>query len=79
MAADPATYARVFDLTTDGQEVFADLSRLFAGAPFVAGQPDVTAYRCGAKAVIEHIAAMINAASPAPHGRTTTTTGAPDA
>ena len=62
--ATPQQYAATFDLTTDGQAVFAELMGLFGGAPFVAGQPDRTAYNCGAKAVIEHIAARLAEAEP---------------
>ena len=62
MTATPQQYAHTFDLSNDGQAVLGDLAQLFAGAPFVAGQPDRTAYNCGAKAVIEHIHAMLDKA-----------------
>lgn len=55
----PAQYLYTFELTNDGQAVLDDLARLFGGAPFVRGAPDQTAYNCGAKAVIEHIHAML--------------------
>lgn len=59
-AATPQQYASTFELYGDGQAVLADLVRIFGGPPFVAGQPDTTAFNCGAKAVIEHIYARIN-------------------
>jgi hypothetical protein len=59
---DPTTYARAFEANRDGQDVLDELTRIFGGAPFVPGQPDQTAYNCGAKAVIEHIHAMISKA-----------------
>lgn len=64
--ATPQQFAAVFSLSNDGQAVFDSLARRFAGPPFVAGQSDVTAYNCGTKAVIEHIAAMLEQAEPAP-------------
>ena len=66
MQATPQQYLHTFDLTNDGQDVLDDLTRLFAGAPFVPGQPDQTAYNCGAKAVIEHILARIAEADQLP-------------
>jgi hypothetical protein len=69
VTATPQQYAATFNLTNDGQAVFEDLAKLFGRAPFVAGQPDVTAFNCGAKAVIEHIAAQMDKASPAPRRR----------
>jgi hypothetical protein len=68
-AATPEQYAAVFELTNDGQAVFEHLAELFGQSPFKAGHPDVTAFNCGAKAVIEHIAAQIDKASPAPRRR----------
>ena len=62
--ATPEQYAAAFDLTTDGQAVFAELMELFGKAPFVVGKPDQTAYNCGAKAVIEHIAARLAQVEP---------------
>lgn len=62
--ATPQQYAATFDLTPDGQAVLAELMDKFGGAPFVAGQPDVTAYNCGAKAVIEHIVARLEQVAP---------------
>lgn len=59
MNATPAEYRATFDLTNDGQAVLDDLTRLFGSAPFVRGAPDQTAYNCGAKAVVEHIHAML--------------------
>lgn len=58
----PQQYAATFELTNDGQAVLDDLLQRFGGPPFVAGKPDQTAYNCGAKAVIEHIAAQLDAA-----------------
>jgi len=64
--ATPQQYRSTFDLYSDGRAVLEDLAQLFAAAPFAPGQPDVTAYRCGAKAVIEHIhAKMAEAERPA--------------
>lgn len=57
-----ATYRRCFTLHNDGMAVLDDLVRRFGGAPFVQGQPDTTAFNCGAKAVIEHIWAQIESA-----------------
>jgi hypothetical protein len=59
-------YRNTFDLHADGQAVLDHLTRLFGGAPFVAGAPDLTAYNCGVKAVIEHIHAQIAKAEPPP-------------
>jgi len=59
MSATPDQYLSAFELFGDGQAVLDDLTQLFGGAPFIAGQPDTTAYNCGAKAVIEHIHAQI--------------------
>jgi|GEM_PF-3581743 len=59
MQAAPAQYVHTFDLTNDGRAVLDDLVRLFGGPPFAPGQPDQTAYNCGARAVIEHIHAML--------------------
>lgn len=64
LTATPDVYARTFTLM-DGEAVLNDLMQRFAGAPFVAGQPDKTAYNCGAKAVIEHILSQIAEAAPA--------------
>lgn len=66
MTATPQQYAAVFELTNDGQAVFEHLATLFGKPPFVAGQPDLTSFNCGAKAVIEHIAGQIDKANPAP-------------
>lgn len=63
--ATPDQYARAFTLL-DGEAVLGDLMERFAKAPFVAGQPDATAYNCGTKAVIEHILAQIGAAPQLP-------------
>lgn len=57
--ASPKQYFATFEQTNDGQAVLDDLARLFGAAPFVAGQPDTTAYNCGAKAVLEHIHAQL--------------------
>jgi hypothetical protein len=57
--ATPEQYRNTFELHNDGQAVLDDLARVFGGAPFVPGQPDTTAYNCGAKAVIEHLHAQI--------------------
>ncbi len=59
MTATPTQYLSTFDLYGDGRAVLDDLIKRFGGPPFVAGAPDQTAYNCGAKAVIEHIAAQI--------------------
>ncbi len=58
--ATPQQYRGAFELNNDGQAVLDDLVERFGKPPFVAGQPDVTAFNCGAKAVIEHIYAQIN-------------------
>lgn len=62
MSATPQQYLGAFELLGDGQAVLNDLLERFGGPPFVAGQPDQTAYNCGAKAVVEHILAMIDQA-----------------
>lgn len=61
--ATPKHYRDTFDLDASGQAVLAELIDKFGAAPFVAGQPDQTAYNCGTKAVIEHILAKIDAAA----------------
>lgn len=53
--ATPQQYHHTFGLTNDGQDVLDDLQMRFGGAPFVQGQPDQTAFNCGARAVLEHI------------------------
>ena len=60
--ATPAQYASTFDLYGDGRAVLDDLIAKFGRSPFGPGSPDVTAFNCGAKAVIEHIAAQMDAA-----------------
>ena len=67
--ATPQQYLSTFELTNDGQAVLDDLARLFGEAPFTAGQPDTTAYKCGTKAVVEHIHAMLAKAEPLPRPR----------
>lgn len=62
MSATPQQYLGTFELLGDGQAVLNDLLERFGGPPFAAGQPDQTAYNCGAKAVVEHILAMIDLA-----------------
>ncbi len=59
--ASPQQYRSAFELFGDGQAVLADLVEKFGKSPFVPGAPDVTAFNCGAKAVIEHIYAQISA------------------
>lgn len=59
--ATPQQYRSAFDLFGDGRAVLDDLVEKFGKPPFTPGQPDVTAYNCGAKAVIEHIYAQMNA------------------
>lgn len=71
MSASPQQYLHTFELSGDGQAVLDDLARLFGAAPFKAGSPDVTAYNCGAKAVIEHIHAQIARAEPLPRPSST--------
>lgn len=61
MSAEAKDYQAIFSFP-EGQAVLEDLMELFAKAPFAPGQPDVTAYNCGAKAVLEHILAKINEA-----------------
>ncbi|OWQ92025.1 hypothetical protein CDN99_06615 [Roseateles aquatilis] len=61
MSATPTDYESIF-MFPEGQRVLEDLMERFAKAPFVAGQPDQTAFNCGTKAVIEHIWAQIAAA-----------------
>ena len=58
--ATPQQYRSTFELNNDGQAVLDDLVKRFGKPPFVAGQPDSTAFNCGAKAVIEHIWAQIS-------------------
>ena len=50
----------------DGQAVLDDLQQRFGAAPFVAGQPDQTAYNCGARAVLEHILLQLAQVEPTP-------------
>ena len=57
--ANPNEYRNTFELHADGQAVLDDLVRLFGAPPFVQGQPDTTAFNCGARAVIEHIHGQI--------------------
>lgn len=59
--ATPQQYRSAFELFGDGQAVLDDLTAKFGRSPFVPGQPDTTAFNCGAKAVIEHIHAQIHA------------------
>jgi len=59
--ATPEQYRNAFELSNDAQAVLDDLIERFGKPPFAAGQPDVTAYNCGAKAVVEHIHSMIAA------------------
>ena len=59
--ATPQQYRSAFELFGDGQAVLDDLVEKFGKPPFAPGQPDVTSYNCGAKAVIEHIYAQIKA------------------
>ena len=66
--ATPKQYAAVFGMSGDAEAVLEDLARLFAGAPFVAGQADTTAYNCGTKAVIEHIHGRIALVEPQQRG-----------
>lgn len=63
--ATPQQYFSAFGLS-DGQAVLDDLQERFGGAPFVAGQPDQTAYNCGAKAVLEHILLQLAKVEPLP-------------
>lgn len=67
--ATPQQYMHALGLTGDGQAVLDDLTQLFAKSPFVPGSPDLTAYNCGTKAVIEHIHAQIAKAEPLPRPR----------
>jgi hypothetical protein len=60
VTATPTQYLSAFELYGDGRAVLDDLIKRFGGPPFVAGAPDQTAFNCGAKAVIEHIAAQID-------------------
>lgn len=59
--ATPEQYRAAFELSNDAQAVLDDLIERFGKPPFVPGQPDVTAFNCGTKAVVEHIHAMIAA------------------
>lgn len=59
MTATPAQYRHTFELSNDGQAVLDDLVERFGKPPFAQGQPDTTAYNCGAKAVVEHILSQI--------------------
>lgn len=61
-AVPAATYRRCFTLHNDGMAVLDDLVARFGKPPFVQGQPDTTAFNCGAKAVIEHIWSQIESA-----------------
>lgn len=67
MSATPQQYFHALGLTPDGQAVLDDLQMRFGGAPFVPGQPDQTAYNCGAKAVLEHILLQLAQVEPIPH------------
>lgn len=60
MAAEPRDYSAIFSFP-EGEKVLDDLIKLFGGKPFVPGQPDTTAFNCGAKSVIEHILAQLDA------------------
>jgi len=64
--ATPEQYRDTFALDQSGRDVLDDLIDRFAKAPFVPGAPDVTAYNCGTKAVLEHVLAMIDAAGKLP-------------
>lgn len=55
--ATPRDFLDTFS-TAHGERVLEELMSLFAQSPFVAGQPDRTAYNCGTKAVLEHILAQ---------------------
>ena len=63
MQATPQQYQHAFEMSNDGQAVLNHLTDMFGGAPFVAGQPDQTAYNCGTQAVIAHIHTMISQAA----------------
>ncbi len=60
--ATPEQYLSTFELYGDGQAVLTDLMKRFGGPSFTRGAPDQTAYNCGDKAVIEHIARQIHEA-----------------
>lgn len=66
MTATPQQYHSAFGFG-DGQAVLDDLQQRFGAAPFVAGQPDQTAFNCGARAVLEHI--LLQLAQVEPEGR----------
>lgn len=55
----PEQYRSTFGLYSDGQAVLDDLQRLFGAPPFDPANPHQTAYNCGARAVLEHILAMV--------------------
>lgn len=61
MSASAKDYRAIF-MFPEGERVLDDLMEKFAGSPFVAGQPDTTAYKCGTKAVLEHILSQIDEA-----------------
>lgn len=64
--ATPQQYFHAFGLAGDGQAVLDDLQQRFGGSCFVAGQPDTTAFNCGAKAVLEHILLQLAKVEPLP-------------
>ncbi len=64
--ATPHQYFHALGLTPDGQAVLDDLQARFGAAPFVAGQPDQTAFNCGARAVLEHILLQLAQVEPIP-------------
>lgn len=68
-AATPQQYFHAFGQTPDGQSVLDDLQTRFGGPAFVAGQPDLTAYNCGARAVLEHILLQLAQVEPMPRPR----------
>lgn len=64
--ATPQQYFHALGLTPDGQAVLDDLQARFGGPPFVSGQPDQTAFNCGARAVLEHVLLQLAQVEPVP-------------
>lgn len=58
-AATPQQYHATFEFNSDARAVLDDLIERFGGPSFAPGQPDVTAFKCGQKSVIEHIVSTL--------------------
>jgi hypothetical protein len=64
--ATPQQYHATFEFNPDARAVLDDLIERFGGPSFAPGQPDVTAFKCGQKSVIEHIVSTLAKAEPLP-------------